>query len=171
MSANLDHLAKQATIGLEHIQLKFARSAEAGAAIAGLEAIRALQTRVTELEADTSAMAYTESLDAAPSVKPGISPRAWIVYAPSGNVRLWSKECEAARKFATEKDLPLVPLYALEDLTPQMSSKSTEAIEQGAPSKLAQLIANDRYAMTFQNFSQYRKALLVSCEVPKEEQT
>lgn len=71
MSPSLDYLAKQATVALEGLQLKFARSAEAGAAIAGLEAIRALQTRVTELESTLFPVELT------PDIKDVLSLMMW----------------------------------------------------------------------------------------------
>lgn len=44
-----------------------------------------------------------------------VMPRAWAVFAPNGNVRLWSTDSEPVRKLAEEEGLPLVPLYAIPD--------------------------------------------------------
>ena len=40
-------------------------------------------------------------------------PKAWIVYAENGNIRLWSADFETAQKFAIDKGRPLVPLYSI----------------------------------------------------------
>jgi len=42
-------------------------------------------------------------------------PVAWAVFADNGNVRLWSTDCEALRKFATDNGLCLTPLYTHPD--------------------------------------------------------
>jgi hypothetical protein len=39
-------------------------------------------------------------------------PVAWAVITPGGNVRLWSTDGEAVRKFAAEQGQPLTPLFA-----------------------------------------------------------
>lgn len=39
-------------------------------------------------------------------------PKAWAIFAPNGNVRLWSTDPEPVRKLAAAEGLPLTPLYA-----------------------------------------------------------
>lgn len=52
------------------------------------------------------------AVERAHGIGTGTAPVAWAVFARNGNVRLWSTDSEAVRKFATDNDLPLHPLFA-----------------------------------------------------------
>jgi hypothetical protein len=39
-------------------------------------------------------------------------PVAWALFAPNGNIRMWSTDSEAVRKVAAAEGWPLTPLYA-----------------------------------------------------------
>lgn len=42
-------------------------------------------------------------------------PVAWAVFAPNGNIRMWSQDSDPVRKLASDERLELVPLYAIRD--------------------------------------------------------
>jgi hypothetical protein len=44
--------------------------------------------------------------------EPEPKPVAWAVFAPNGNIRMWSSDSEPVRKLAEREGLPLTPLYA-----------------------------------------------------------
>lgn len=43
-----------------------------------------------------------------------MNAKAWAVFSDDGNIRLWSTDCEAVRKFAESNGLTLVPLYSMD---------------------------------------------------------
>lgn len=40
-----------------------------------------------------------------------MKPVAWALFAPNGNIRMWSTDSEAVRKVAAAEGWPLTPLY------------------------------------------------------------
>lgn len=40
------------------------------------------------------------------------TPVAWAVFAPNGNIRMWSRDSEAIHKFAADNGVGVTPLYA-----------------------------------------------------------
>ena len=86
-----------------------------------------------ELTAGNGAKERVMSDEAKPAVgcqvERRVVPLAWVVFAPNGNVRLWSQESEPARKFAEEQSLQLVPLYEIPEgfqLAPQEQTPEME---------------------------------------------
>lgn len=56
--------------------------------------------------------AWHAALAAASEQAASRPPVAFAVFAPNGNIRLWSTDSEAVRKFAAERGLPVTPLVA-----------------------------------------------------------
>lgn len=79
-----------------------------------------------------------------------VMPRAWAVFAPNGNVRVWSTDSGPVRKLAEEEGLPLVPLYELDEMSPEFTDTARAALlwvlwhHQGGSSPVGQPI---RYAL------------------------
>lgn len=75
-----------------------------------------------------------------------VMPRAWAVFAPNGNVRLWSTDSEPVRKLAEKEGLPLVPLYELDEMSPEFTDTARAALlwvlwhHQGGSSPVGQPI-------------------------------
>lgn len=57
------------------------------------------------------AKAGTSELFAMDGSFPAKNPVAWAVFAPNGNVRLWSQNSEAVREYADSNGFPVTPLF------------------------------------------------------------
>lgn len=55
-----------------------------------------------------------ETMQAQGPVVVNVGPVAWAVFAPNGNIRIWSQDGESVRILADSERLPLVPLYAVQ---------------------------------------------------------
>ncbi len=52
-----------------------------------------------------------ESLPVAGQVERQVRPRAWALFAPNGNYRIWSTVREEVERLAAEAGAPVTPLY------------------------------------------------------------
>lgn len=55
-----------------------------------------------------------ETLPAQGQVDVNVGPVAWAVFAPNGNIRIWTQDGESIRVFADAERLHPVPLYAVQ---------------------------------------------------------
>lgn len=73
-----------------------------------------------------------------------VRPVAWAVFAPNGNIRMWSQDSEPVRKLAEAEGMKLVPLYALQEGWAMVPARETEAMHDAVMSVLYRGVARNR---------------------------
>lgn len=96
-----------------------------------------------------------------------VRPVAWAVFAPNGNIRMWSQDPAPVRKLADDEGLPLVPLYAGKEIP---KARTKKQVEQAFRAELQALL--DKYGAEmeakyhYQGYAEFREDVRMTVDIP-----